>query len=90
MCVSASPGYIFGGTGEGIEALYKDVGQPEQAGASRLFGGIVLMKFAKDFGGDDLAESCSSTADALVFGGGLLFEELETVGQEAVHYHPIM
>lgn len=48
------------------------------------------MELAKDFGGDDFAESCSSAADALVFGGGLFLEELETVGQEAVHYHPIL
>lgn len=48
------------------------------------------MELAEYFGGDDFAKSCSSAADALVFGGGLLFEELETVGQEAVHYHPVM
>jgi hypothetical protein len=85
MRVSAGQGNIFGGTREGIEALHQDVGQPEKAGTSRLFGGVVLMELAENFGGDDFAEGSASAADALVFGGGLLLEELETVGQEAVY-----
>lgn len=83
--VSPSADDIVRSPRERVEALDEDVGQAQQAGRARLLGGVVLVELAQDLGGDDFAEGGSRAADALVFGGGLLFEELDAVGEEAVY-----
>lgn len=65
--------------------MNEDIGQAQQAGRARLLGRVVLVELAQDLGGDDFAEVGARAADALVLGGGLLFEELDAVGEEAVY-----
>lgn len=83
--ISPSADDILWGSREGIEPLDEDVGQAQQTGGARLFGGVVLVKLAQDLGGDDFAEGGARAADALMLGGYLLFEKLDAVGEEAVY-----
>jgi hypothetical protein len=85
VCVSPNSDNIIWGARERIETLDEDVGQTQQAGRTCLLGGVVLVKLAQDLGSDDFAERGTRAADALMLGSGLLFEELDAVGEEAVY-----